>query len=354
MKRVNNLYEKIIDLNNIENAIIYASKRKRKRKNVKDALDNMSTSVFKIYSLLKNKTYKPNPYIKMTIKDGASKKEREIFKPCFYPDQCIHWVLMLQLEKILFKKMYYWNCASIKGRGLSHGKKYVEKILRKDKKNTKYCLKLDIKKFYPSISKDILKEKFSRIIKDKDTLWLINTIIDSSESGVPIGNYTSQWFANLYLSDLDRYIKEKLKVKYYVRYMDDMVLFGNNKKKLHKVKIAIDEFLEKEGLVIKENWQLFKTDSRPIDFLGYRFYRAHTTLRPTNFLRIKRRVKKISKKEELKYRDAAAVLSYYGWLSHCNSFTYRKKYIYPFISFKQCKEVVRNETRKRNKTYKEI
>lgn len=92
--------------------------------------------------------------------------------------------------------------------------------------------------------------------------------------------------------------------------MDDMVLFYRNKKELHKIKEKIEEFLKKEGLKIKENWQLFRTDSRPLDFLGYRFYRGYTTLRRGNFLRIRRRLKKISKKQNLDAKDAAAVISY--------------------------------------------
>ena len=124
------------------------------------------------------------------------------------------------------------------------------------------------------------------------------------------GNFTSQWFANFNLQNLDHYIKEELKVPYYIRYMDDMVLFYRNKKELHKIKEKIEEFLKKEGLKIKENWQLFRTDSRPLDFLGYRFYRGYTTLRRGNFLRIRRRLKKISKKQNLDAKDAAAVISY--------------------------------------------
>ena len=92
--------------------------------------------------------------------------------------------------------------------------------------------------------------------------------------------------------------------------MDDMVLFHRNKKELHKIKEKIEEFLKKEDLSLKENWQLFKTDSRPLDFLGYRFYRGYTTLRRGNFLRIRRRLKKISKKQNLDVKDAAAVISY--------------------------------------------
>ena len=142
-----------------------------------------------------------------------------------------------------------------------------------------------------------------------------------------------QWFANYYLQDLDHYIKEELKVKYYIRYMDDMVLFSNNKKELRKCKYAIDEFLAREHLRIKENWQLFKTDSRPIDFLGYRFYRGYTTLRRSNFLRIKRRIKKISKKEELNFKDACAIMSYNGWIIHSDSYNYTQKYLKPYVDF---------------------
>ena len=145
--------------------------------------------------------------------------------------------------------------------------KYIEKILVRDRKNTKYCLKLDVKKFYPSIDKEILKRKFRRKIKERETLELIDKIIDSSEEGLPIGNFTSQWFANFYLQDLDHYIKEQLKAPYYIRYMDDMIIFHRNKKELHKVKDKIEEYLNKEHLKLKENWQLFKSNSRPIDFL---------------------------------------------------------------------------------------
>ena len=160
------------------------------------------------------------------------------------------------------------------------------------------------------------------------------------------GNYTSQWFANFYLQDLDHFIKEKLKVKYYLRYMDDMILFHRNKKELHKIKDKIEMFLKKEDLKLKENWQLFKVDSRPIDFIGYRFYRGYTTLRRGNFLRIKRRAKKIYKSKRLRLLDAQTMISYNGWLQHCNSFNYKEKYIKPYINIKYCKGVIKNASRK--------
>ena len=352
MKRIGNIYEKIIDLNNIELAIAKASIGKGHRKSVEKIRDSPTYYALQVQQLLKEKKYNPSPYIEMKIRDGANRKERTIFKPHFYPDQVIHWALILQIESLLMRGMYEFCCASVKNRGIMRGMNYLKRILVQDRKYTKYCLKLDVKHFYPSINKETLKNKFRKIIKDKDTLWLIDAIIDSSKEGVPIGNYTSQWFANFYLQDLDHFIKEELHVKYYIRYMDDIVLFSNNKKELRKVKYAIDEFLVKESLTIKENWQLFKTDSRPIDFLGYRFYRGYTTLRRSNFLRIKRRAKKISKKEKLNYHDAAAMLSYSGWLKHCDSYNYTQKYVKPYINYKKCKEVIRNASREQRKACK--
>lgn len=312
MKRTGNIYQKITELSNIEAAIYKASKGKSGRNSVEKILDSPTYYALQIQKSLKDKTYRPSPYVEMKIHDGANKKERIIYKPRFYPDQIVHWALMLQIEPLLMKGMYEFCCASVKGRGIMRGMRHIKKILVQDRKYTKYCLKLDIKKFYPSIDKQILKNKFRRILKDKDTLNLIDLIIDSGIEGIPIGNFTSQWFANFYLQDLDHFIKEHLKVKYYVRYMDDMVLFSNNKKELRKIKIEIDNFLSKEKLTIKENWQLFKTESRPLDFLGYRFYRGYTTLRRSNFLRIKRRAKKMSKKDHITFHDAAAMISYSG------------------------------------------
>lgn len=164
------------------------------------------------------------------------------------------------------------------------------------------------------------------------------------------GNFTSQWFANFYLQELDHYIKEELKASYYIRYMDDMVLFHRNKKELHKIKDKIEIFLKQEKLAPKENWQLFKVDARPIDFLGYRFYRGYTTLRRENFLRIKRRAKRIYKRKKLTKKDASAMISYNGWLKHCDSRNFKQKYFNPYINIEKCKGVLRNASRKQCQT----
>lgn len=352
MKAKGNIYCKICEEENIKLAIIKASKNKGHRKDVRKVMNNIEQYTKIIQNILIEKTYIPNPYIKKSIYDGANKKERIIYKPCFFPDQIIHWTLMLQIRDILKRGMYYYCCASVEGRGVHYGARHIKKILVRDRKNTKYCLKLDIKKYYPSVDKELLKKKFRRLIKCRDTLDLIDKIIDSSDEGLPIGNFTSQWFANFNLQDLDHFIKEQLKVKYYVRYMDDMVLFGRNKKELHKIKDEIRKFLAKEKLQLKENWQLFKTDSRPLDFMGFRFYRGYTTLRRGIFLRLKRRIKKIYKKDKISKSDAGAVMSYYGWIKHSNSYKLNEKYVKPYVSMAECKEVLKNENRKHSKTRK--
>lgn len=343
MKREGNIYSKIIEKENIKQAILNASKGKKYRKSVKNVIVNIDYYTEYIRKLLEHKKYVPSPYIVMRIRDGTRKKERIIYKPRFFPDQCIHWALMQQIEPILMRGMYEFCCASVRDRGIHYASKHIKKILVRDRKNTKYCLKLDVKKFYPSINKEILKQKLMRIIKDRDTLDLLDKIIDSNENGVPIGNYTSQWFANFYLQSLDHYIKQDLKVPHYIRYMDDMILFHRNKKELHRIKEKVEKYLKNEKLTLKENWQLFKVDSRPLDFIGYRFHRGYTTVRKSNFLRIKRRIMKIYKKGHLNYIDASSVLSYYGWLKYSNSHKIIEKYINPYVSIKKCKGVVKNE-----------
>ncbi len=354
MKAKGNIYSKICEMDNIKLAMVKAAKNKVHRKDVRRIMCNIDKYADILQKILIEKSYKPNPYIKKRIYDGAIKKERIIYKPVFFPDQCIHWCLMLQIKDILKRGMYDYCCASVEGRGVHYGARYMKKILVRDRKNTKYCLKLDIKKYYPSVDTEILKRKFRKLIKCRDTLNLMDIIVDSSDAGLPIGNFTSQWFANFNLQDLDHYIKEQLKVKYYVRYMDDMVLFHRNKKELHKIRLEIDKFLHNENLRLKDNWQLFKVDSRPIDFMGFRFYRGYTTLRRGIFLRIKRRVKKIYKKPKLTPTDAGAVMSYHGWIKHSNSYQLHQKYIRPYINMKKCKEVLRNESRKQCKTFKAI
>lgn len=337
MKRIGYIYEKIYDLENIKEAIWQASLGKRHQKRVSVILNDVEYYAYRVQKLLINKSYVPSRPVVKEIKDSG--KRRVIYKPNYYPDQIIHWALMLQIQPIIMKGMYEYSCGSVPNRGTSYGQRAIRKWLDNDYKNTKWCLKMDIKKFYPSINNEILKQMFRRKIKDKDCLWLIDTIIDGIE-GQPIGFFTAQWFSNFFLEGLDHFIKEKLGVKYYVRYVDDLVLLGSNKRKLHKVRREVERYLNSIKLELKDNWQVFHTDKRAIDFLGLRFFRNKTILRKKTALRIRRRVGKIKRKGYLTEKDASAIISYWGWIKRSNSFNFYHKYVKSVVPIKLAREAV--------------
>lgn len=186
MKRAKNLYPKIVDRNNIRLAIYNASKMKKDRKVVQKVLTNIDYYVEEIHDMLVNKTYKPSPYTEMKIHDGSRKKVRTICKPAFYPDQIIHWAVMQVIQPILERGMYEYCCASVPGRGIHYASRYVKRILVEDRKNTKYCLSIDIHHFYASIVQQIMIWKLYKVIKDQDTMDLLIIIILCYEWGLPI------------------------------------------------------------------------------------------------------------------------------------------------------------------------
>lgn len=352
MKRVGNIFEKIVDIENIMKAIDMASQGKREQKLIKDVLDNKLMYAEAIRDMLIDKSYRPLKPVEMLLRDTRQRKDRIIYKPHFFPDQIIHWALMMAIQSIIYRGMYQYSVGSIPKRGMRKGQVAIQKWITQ--KDTKYCLKMDVTKFYPSIDNEILKSKFRKIIKDKETLWLIDSIIDSNK-GQPIGYYTSQWFANFYLQDLDHFIKEKLGAKYYVRYVDDLVILGPNKRKLHKMQKEVDAFLKKEKLQMKGNWQIFpiayfgEKKGRPIDFLGLKFYKNATTLRRRNSLRWGRRMRRILKHGYMRRTDACAFISYKGFMKRTNSYHYYKKYFQPVVSPGIAKRLISKNEQAKNK-----
>lgn len=224
----------------------------------KTAEQNIAQYVKWVALRIKNRDWKPDKYREFYINDGIRKKRRKIAATSIV-SQTFHWVLIKSISPVIMRGMVPHTCASIPGRGAHYGKRFMVRWMQ-DEQNTKYCAKIDISKFYQSIDQKAAKKEFRRYIADETALWLIDTIIESYPVGLPIGTYTSQWFANWILQRLDHYIKEVLHVKYSMRYMDDITMFGRSKKELHRVLDAISEYLEPLGLHIKENWQVFCVD----------------------------------------------------------------------------------------------
>lgn len=351
-KKVGFLYERMCDRNAIRKAIMEGTKGKRKRKDVQAVLSDADGCVEKAYQLLVTQSYEPTAPKSKVIFDKSSQKRRVISIVPFYPDGLMHQLCVMAMEDVLMRGMYRWSCASIPGRGNSCAASYIRRALDNDPKETKYCLKMDVKQYYPSISLRRLIWALARKIKDKRFLKFVYDIAASNpDGGLAIGFYVNQWLANYYLEPLDNFILTLPGVKYYVRNMDDMVLLGPNKKLLHKARKEIEVFLANRlGLRLKENWQVFPVKSRAIDFVGFRFFRNHTTLRRRNFLRYARQCRRVQKKiasgREISFAAAAGLLARVGQLKHCNGHGVRVKYFDP-IGVQRLKDVVRRESARR-------
>ena len=333
MKRIGNLYEKIYDLDNLKLAHKNARKGKGYYQDVKMVDSNEIHYLTQIQAMLINKTYETSPYKIFKVWDKT--KEREIYKLPYYPDRIVQWAILQVIESSLLKTLVANTFSSIKKRGIHQGLDKIKRAL-KDKKNTLYCLKFDIRHYYPSINHEILKQKYSKIFKDKDLLWLIYEIIGSVEmsegTGIPIGNYLSQWSANVYLSSFDHWLKEVKHCKYVFRYMDDVVILSSSKEELHSLLKEIKAYLQGIKLELKGNYQIFPTDVRGIDFLGYRLFRKYVLLRKSTCSNFKRKMRKLRKKKTLSYSDGCSIQSYLGWLKWCNSHRLKNKYMEGMIS----------------------
>lgn len=331
MKRLGNIYEKVISYENLLNAHLRARKKKSKYKEVRAVNQNTEHYLKNLHFILANEFYYVNSsdYKREIIIDKG--KEREILKLGYYPHRIVQWAIMLQIQDRFLKSFILDTYASIEDRGLHFGAKRVKKAMLKDPKDTQFCLKMDMKKYYPSIDNFILFDTVKTKIKDKKLLRLIEIIIFSmGAKGQPIGSLWSQWAGNLYLSILDHYVKEKLKGKYYFRYCDDIVLLGSSKEELRSILKEVEKIAEEKlNLKIKENYQIFPTRVRGVDFLGYRFFGDFILLRKRVLKEMKRKLVPLRDKEILTNSENSAINSYKGWLKFCDSYRLREKYLVP-------------------------
>lgn len=315
MKRYGHLYERICSADNLQLAAINAAHGKRQREEVKDFEAHLSDNLRQLQEELKGRTYKTSAY-EVFIK--YEPKRREIYKLPFR-DRVVQWAVMQVLEPVWTPQFTADTHACIKGRGIHSLLKKLRSDLKEDPEGTRYCLKLDVRKFYPSIDHGTLKRVVRRKIKDPDVLWLLDGIIDSAD-GVPIGNYISQYFANLFLSELDHLLKEDAGVRYYYRYADDMVVLSDSKEYLSGLLIYINDYLQNDRrLSLKSNYQIFPVESRGIDFVGYVTFHDHCLARKRNKQGLCREVARLRKAglkdEEIRLKVASRL----GFMVHCDS-----------------------------------
>ena len=266
MKRMRNLYNNICKIENIVDSYKEVCKNTRNKARVENLKQYKSIYISRIYNMLNNKSYEVGPYNKFIIYEP---KKREIVSQNVQDKIVNHLVARFILYPAILPCLLDINVASRKNMGTSKGLFYANNFARKCKikYGSYYILKCDISKFFASIDHDILKEKLLKRIKDKDALKIVFDIIDSNTEGLFIGAMTSQILAIFYLNDMDHFIKEKLKIKYYVRYQDDFLLFHPSKQYLNFCLKELSEFLQKEKLILNRKTRIYKNTDNFL-FLG--------------------------------------------------------------------------------------
>lgn len=348
MKRVGNLYEKMISDKNIREAIIVVNKSHRwygnhePNKTVLWVETTIEKRITELRDIIENGFEATAPTIK-TRYDHNAKKWRDISEPKLWPDQYIHHILIQILEPVMMRGMDPFCCGSIKGRGAHYGVRIIKKWMKNDRKNTVWCAELDIFHFYEQLQPKVVMDRLKELIKDYKVLDLAERVM---KFNVAIGAYFSQWFANTVLQPLDRIIRQS-KIGHYLRYMDNFTIFSSNKKVLRNLIKKISSWLEAHGLRLKKNWQYFKTRKRLPNALGYRFGHMFTLIRKLRLLTIKRQAKSYYRqKRNVSAKFAQSLLSRIGGLKHCNSQNIYKR-IVPKGLVKKLKDIVR-EWQKKN------
>lgn len=341
IKRLGNIFNDIASLDNLLEAYFNAIKGKRIRGMIKKMeSDNnfLFTKLQEIRDMLLSHTFKSSSYNKFYVNERG--KLREINSLPFFPDRIVHWALMQKISDRMISNFTKDTYSTIPGRGVQLAVKNIQNAIYKMNKaypnGEIYALQIDIKSYYATINKKRLKKDYRRLIKDKDALWLIDEIIDgfSPESpiGIPIGNYTSQFSANLYLSYLDHKIKEKWKVKHYFRYMDDILILSHSKKWLWKIYDKIVKVLTRKKLSIKKKSPKVVKLSSGLSFIGYVIYNGYVLLRNNIKKQLIKACEKVRKSGTLTELDFARINSYLGWASHANTYKLLEKYYDPIKS----------------------
>ena len=251
-------------------------------------------------------------------------KRRQIYILPYYPDRIVQHAIMNVIQPLWDKVFIYDTYSAIPGRGIHAAIARLDEFLSRIPGKA-YCLQFDVRSYYPSMNHAILKGLVRRKIKCKGTLWLIDDIIDSvpGETNVPIGNYLSQYFGNIYLNWMDHWLKEIKRVKYYIRYNDDGVILHTDKGVLHHLREAIAWYLgAKLNMRLNPKTQVYPVESRGIDFLGYRTFRRYRLLRKRSARRFKKQMAHIAEHaEDMDPQTvASSIMSYVGWLQHADCY----------------------------------
>ncbi len=310
MKVIGNIYPTVVDTENLYGAVKRAAAGKRSHPDVAGFLLNQEENVETLRAELETMTYKPGPYRLFFIHDP---KERLVSTAPFR-DRVVHHAIHDVIEPTIDKSFIHDSYACRRGKGTHRALDRAQHFLRIND----YVLHLDICRYFESIDHATLITILRKRIADEKVLWLLETIIHSigreKEYGLPLGNITSQFFANLYLNELDQYVKDELKEKCYLRYVDDMLLFGDSRERLKQLRVLMEQFIEERlKLKMHANRAEVRSSHRGLAFLGFRLFRHHRKVLPATVNRFVRRMRSLS----AAYREGEIALEKIGKSVEC-------------------------------------
>lgn len=332
-KTIKNCFYKKLTFENFINAHNRAKKQKMYKNEVLQFDLNLESNIVNLVNNIRNGTFRVGKYHSFKVYEP---KER-VIHALPYRDRVVHqWYVEEFIKPYILPKFINSTFACLPNRGTHSAALYLQKLMRKYQVNHSdyYILKCDVKKYFYSIDTDILFSILQRFITDKELLKFTHQLLYENRPfetnvGIPIGNYTSQYFANIYLNELDQYIKRTLRIHYYVRYMDDFVLLCENKESAIKLKNIIQDFLGKNLKLELNKKSRYYPCKMGVNFCGYRIFPTHMLLRNSSKKKIHRNVKKWNKKYQEHTLDVAHTMqqfnSWRGHADHCNSYNLKNK-----------------------------
>lgn len=370
-KQYKYLYRRMLDEDVIRKAYKKLRKGKTKRKEIQAIDADLDNEVAAMRRMIENTkppdvpvehpelAFKPRKHTPKIIHEHG--KRRKIYMPEIH-EQWLHHIIILILEPVIMATAYPFSCGSFPKRGGHFGKKQIERWIRKGEGIRNFA-KMDIRHFYDNIRLNILMRELRIRIKDEWFLYIIELCLREFKKGIPLGFYISQWLANYLLEPLDKFITETLDLKRVMRYMDDITIYDNSKKKLHAAIVEIRKFLGRRfRLKLKGNYQVCKFDyekagkiiGRPLDFMGFVFFRGKTLIRKSIMLSASRLAKKMKRAKDAGrgyfVKHIKAMLSYKGWFDCTDTYNCYLEHIKPFIiRIGRLKKIVSKLDRRQNK-----
>lgn len=364
------LYQKMLDEDTVRKAYKKLRKGKTKRREIQFIDAHLDDEVAAMMEMIRNtkppdvKVEKPELAFRPAKKTPRiiheHGKDRRILMPEIH-EQWLHHIIVLILEPIITATAYKFSCGSFPKRGAHYGKRQMERWIEGGKGIRNFG-KIDIRHFYDSVRMDVLMRELAIRIKDSWFLHIIRLCFQGIKKGIPLGFYLSQWLANYLLEPLDRFITGTLGIKRYMRYMDDMVFFGGSKKELHRAIASIRQFIGRRlRLKLKRNWQVCRFDfvkesgeaiGRPVDFMGFLFFRGRTLIRKSIMLSATRLAARMGRAGEMHrgyfHRHIEAMISYIGWFSCTDSYGCYEDRIKPHVDIGKLKRIISKLRRRQN------